>query len=78
MIETFSDCQGENAHDRFQQWRERHYKDGFFLNPRSPGDVMLHRSACSHLKGTDWGPWRRVKERRRAVPVVASNAHDPT
>ncbi len=54
VIETFFDRDDENAHGDFQSWRQRHYEDGYFLNFKSPNDVMLHRSPCPHLGDTDW------------------------
>jgi len=54
MIETFFDREGAVAHGDFQRWRARHFEDGYFLNVKSPSYVMLHRSACPHLEGTDW------------------------
>jgi hypothetical protein len=57
MIEIFSDRDGEEAHANFQRWRDRHWGDGFFLNLRSPSNVMLHRSPCPHLGDTDWAAY---------------------
>jgi hypothetical protein len=54
MIETFFDRDDDNAHDHFQRWRSRYWDDGFFLNYKSPNNVMLHRSPCPHLGDTDW------------------------
>ena len=54
VIETFFDRDDENAHAKFQRWRSKHLDDGHFLNYKGPGYVMLHRSACPHLEGTDW------------------------
>lgn len=54
MIVTFFDRDDRDAHADFQRWRERYHEDGYFLNHKGPGNVMLHRSACPHLLGTDW------------------------
>jgi hypothetical protein len=54
MIETFFDRDDEDAHDDFQRWRSRHWSDGYFLNYKSPNNVMLHRSPCPHLGDADW------------------------
>ena len=43
----------DNAHDRFQQWR-RENEDGYFLNIRGMNSVMLHRTHCPHIGGTNW------------------------
>ena len=54
MIETFFDRDDEDAHVKFQRWRTQHWGDGYFVNPKSPNNVMLHRSPCPHLGDTDW------------------------
>jgi hypothetical protein len=54
VIETFFDRDEEDAHVHFQRWRARHWADGYFVNYKSPNDVMLHRSPCPHLGDTDW------------------------
>ncbi len=59
MIETFFDRDDVDAHARFQQWRASHWGDGYFLNYRHPGNVMLHRSPCPHLGDADWGRYEQ-------------------
>ena len=54
MIATFFARDDENAHAKFQQWRSLHWGNGYFLNYKSPNNVMLHRSPCPHLGDTDW------------------------
>ena len=54
MIKTFFDRDDEDAHDAFQRWRSRHWGDGYFLNYKSPNNIMLHRSPSPHLGDTDW------------------------
>jgi hypothetical protein len=43
----------DNAHDAFQAWREQH-PHGFFINWKSPNNMMLHRVECQHYGTTDW------------------------
>ena len=57
MIETFIGRHDGDAHRDFQRWRAHHWGDGYFLNYKSPGNVMLHRSPCPHLGDTDWAPY---------------------
>jgi len=49
-IEIFHDTISPSAHKDFEAWRSQHLADGFFLNPRSKGEVMLHRADCPHLE----------------------------
>ncbi len=49
MIETFLDQDYGDAHTAFQRWRARHWGDVYFLNYRSPNNVMLHRRNESTL-----------------------------
>lgn len=54
MVATFFDQYDDNAHAKFQRWRSHHWSNGYFLNYKSPNNVMLHRSPCPHLGDTDW------------------------
>jgi hypothetical protein len=54
VIETFFDRDEKDAHAKIQGWRARHWSDGYFVNFKSPNNVMLHRSPCPHLGDTDW------------------------
>jgi hypothetical protein len=54
VIETFFDRDETDAHAKFQGRRARHWSDGYFVNYKSPNNVMLHRSPCPHLGDTDW------------------------
>lgn len=50
----FHDKVDEDSHARFQRWRSDNFSNGFFLNYKSPGNIMLHRSPCWHHGDTDW------------------------
>jgi hypothetical protein len=50
----FHDSIDTNAHNAFQKWREQN-ENGFFLNWKSPSNVMLHRVHCPHYGDTEWG-----------------------
>ncbi len=49
-ILEFHDSVSPSAHRDFEAWRHQHLNDGFFLNPRGGGEVMLHRASCPHLE----------------------------
>ena len=49
----FQDLGDESVHDDFQRWRASH-ATGFFINVKSPANLMLHRSDCSHPGDSDW------------------------
>jgi hypothetical protein len=53
MPVEFYDSGDERVHDEFQNWRSRNTR-GFFINVKSPTELMLHRSECSHPGDTEW------------------------
>ncbi len=58
MIVTFKDNTDDDAHDRFQQWRNAN-QHGFFLNQKSGNLAMLHVTLCTHSGDAAWpkGAW---------------------
>ncbi len=53
-IIEFHDTANTSAHDDFQTWRATN-PNGFFINCKTKTKWLLHRVACGHPGGTDWG-----------------------
>ncbi len=53
MIVEFQDTQDTFDHEKFQAWR-RQNDDGFFVNVKSPTNLMLHRVTCNHHGDSTW------------------------
>jgi hypothetical protein len=47
-VQVFHGGPGSAAERGFAQWRSDH-PDGFYVNCRSAGNMMLHRQSCSSL-----------------------------
>lgn len=47
-IQKFHDTEETSDHDKFVRWMDAN-PDGFFLNYKSPSNLMLHRVHCDHL-----------------------------
>lgn len=66
MIGIFKDDMNEDAHDRFQRWRNAN-QDGFFVNQKSGRSAMLHVASCPHAGNTAWarGDWGSLTRNRK-------------
>ena len=53
MIVEFQDTQDTFDHEKFQLWR-RQNDGGFFVNVKSPNNLMLHRVTCNHHGDSNW------------------------
>lgn len=53
MIAEFQDAQNTFDHEKFQTWR-RQNDGGFFVNVKSPTNLMLHRTVCPHHGDSEW------------------------
>jgi hypothetical protein len=47
-MEMFHKAEGDNPHERFLKWVSEN-PHGFFVNRRTPNDMMLHRVTCHQL-----------------------------
>jgi hypothetical protein len=66
MIKEFPDKNGPDEHERFQRWR-RENPSGFFINYKSPNNLMIHSVPCSHSGDTEWevGEWGTLTKKRK-------------
>ncbi|HEY1013130.1 MAG TPA: hypothetical protein VGE07_10535 [Herpetosiphonaceae bacterium] len=44
--------EGPGQDDEFEQWRKKN-QEGFYLNKRKIGEVMLHHVDCKHLGNSE-------------------------
>jgi len=49
MLEFWSRLDPD-ASDKFEKWMDGH-QTGYYLSFRGPGEAMLHRGYCGHMKG---------------------------
>ena len=66
---TEFDPKDPNASDKFLRWTERHTGE-FFLNIKSPNDMMLHKVPCGHFV------FRDVVNLARHKKVCSSNRRE--
>ena len=52
-MKEFHDNNGICEHDIFQQWRKENPL-GFFINIKSPNNLMIHKVDCRHSGDPDW------------------------
>jgi hypothetical protein len=67
MTIEFHDKNGPDEHERFQQWRRENHS-GFFINCKSPNNMMIHTVSCSHSGDTEWGrdgEWGSLTKNRK-------------
>jgi hypothetical protein len=72
MIKDFHDKKGFDEHERFQQWRRKN-PSGFFINIKSPNNLMIHSVPCSHSGNTEWeaGEWGTLTKNRKICSTSA-------